>query len=264
MRKLKSWLGNPTYVLAIVGFAGFAVDMFLKPISNAGLILLGVACAPWLARLLKSAEFAGFKFVLSPSAPAQSLASKLSKELDPNEADSGGITDDTEKQSDASGMQYIPTAPASGGPIGRIKLNKNLAEGYLLEGLAIRDLQSDLPGMVQRDVRLRDRNGRFYDIDGLIVRDVETVAVEVRHWTHRKPKVGELSNAISRLISSVYFLREHGYANPRGILVVLARNSEEASKMETAMADEAQFSSQVQVRFTSADELMNKYGFAAI
>lgn len=54
----------PAAVLAAIGVGGFVVDMFIRPISAAGLILLLVVAAPWLIKSFRPAWP-----VLEPTAP---------------------------------------------------------------------------------------------------------------------------------------------------------------------------------------------------
>ncbi|MGE5475153.1 MAG: hypothetical protein ACM3Q1_00730 [Bacteroidales bacterium] len=56
---LRAFLQRPQQVIAAVALIGFLVDLAIKPISNAGLILIVLALSPWITRIIKTIELPG-------------------------------------------------------------------------------------------------------------------------------------------------------------------------------------------------------------
>lgn len=281
--QLASWFRNPTYVLAAVGLSGFAIDMLWKPISNAGLILLAVACAPWLTRLIKSAKVAGVEVDFMPTAPASETAARLAQEVNeptavPHHGQisvdssshemtstqpsiSASATGDLSKSSGSTAEAVALPAEAQAGSGGVFfRPGQNLAQAYLLEGLVLQDLQKEIGGLLQREVRILNKQGRSTTVDGLIVRGDEAVAVEVKLFIRRPPISALIEQEISRLRSIPLQLKEQGYVRSRVIVAIVTGPDLEP---EVARRIEEQFSLSVKVsvRFFQAQQLLEKYGF---
>lgn len=56
---LRAFLQRPQQVIALVALLGFLIDLAIKPISNAGLILIVLALSPWITRIIKTIELPG-------------------------------------------------------------------------------------------------------------------------------------------------------------------------------------------------------------
>jgi hypothetical protein len=138
-----------------------------------------------------------------------------------------------------------------------------MAEAYLLDGLTIQHLQGNRPGLIQRNARFRGKDGRFRDIDGIIVGQDDTLIVEVRRAGKRRLTAEVLQRAVDQIASDVFMLRDQGYPDPHGAVAILADTANDALKLEATFADKVQTSARVKVVFLAADELKSKYGFTA-
>lgn len=265
MKVPKPLPSNPTYVLAGVGLAGFCVDMFLKPISNSALILLGVACSPWLTRLITSAEIAGFKLALAPPAPPQSTGEKLAHEAaeaqEPPELAQEQHNDVIMGDAAEDGRQAPPAEPITGSGGSTFAPGQNLAAAYLLEGLVAEELQRELSGLIQRGVRLERPDGVTSEVDALIIRENETVVLEVKLFAKRPYRASLIEQAQSQTLRNVHTLVKMGHKYVRGIVAVVVSDREAALSFERSLAKSIPFSDRVQVRVFSASDLMAKYGF---
>lgn len=56
---LRGFIRKPQAVIAVVALIGFIIDFAIKPISNAGLILIVLALSPWITRIIKTIELPG-------------------------------------------------------------------------------------------------------------------------------------------------------------------------------------------------------------
>lgn len=271
MNRIKGWLKNPTHVLAAVGLSGFGIDMFYRPISNAGLILLALACAPWLTKLVKSAKVAGVEFELADSAPpretAERLATELTAEANGQLELTGNTTAEVQKVVPEPPVEPAPTPAAvrpaepmtgSGGLL--FAPNQNLALAYLLEGLVLQDLQTDLGGLLQRDVRLPVQQGREAQADGLLVKNDEAVVVEVKLFINRPPLGVLVDQAVEQAAAFLPRLKMLGYSRARAIVAVVI-GSDTDSRRARELEWRTKGYSGVTVKVFRAEELLSRYGF---
>ncbi|WP_066525815.1 hypothetical protein [Erythrobacter sp. CCH5-A1] len=271
MSRIKGWLKNPTHVLAAVGLSGFGIDMFYRPISNAGLILLALACAPWLTKLVKSAKVAGVEFELADSAPPQETAERLATELTA-EANgqlelTGSATAEVAEVAQEQPVEPVPVPstirtaqplPGSGGMI--FAPDQNLALAYLLEGLVLQDLQADLGGLLQRDVRLPTEKGIAAPVDGLLVRNDEAVLVEVKLFINRPPQRSLIIQAVEQAAAFLPRLKLLGYSRGRAIVAVVIGSGVESRRARELQRLTSEYSG-VTVKVFRAEELLSRYGF---
>lgn len=94
MRGLRS-LTRPPVVISIIGIAGFAIDMVVKPISNAGLVLLLAAAAPWLLKTIKRLKVGDYiEFEnLTPSETERKLTAEAEELLDSQDSEKLSVDD---------------------------------------------------------------------------------------------------------------------------------------------------------------------------
>jgi len=58
-KRLRAIVQRPQHVISLVALFGFFIDLAIKPISNAGLILIVLALSPWITRIIKTIELPG-------------------------------------------------------------------------------------------------------------------------------------------------------------------------------------------------------------
>lgn len=259
MRKLiRKFFGNPVYVVGTIGFLGFLIDMLVKPISNAGLILLALASSPWLTRLIKSAKLPGVELEFVPSAPPASTGERLAEELSLSPDNVGTPTDPT------VGTDPAQPIPGSAGlllpPTGR------LAEAYLAEGLVLQELQREAGGFLQKEVELGSYDGKRMIIDALITGGATTLAVEVKLYSNMSPTQAVIDQLVSRFSHVPHELRQMGLLRPTMMIAIVTVEQSKAWKQvlhdwKRGEADRARRRANVQFRHFHLPDLLSKYGF---
>lgn len=207
----------PIAVIASLGLGGFLLDYFWRPISTAGLILLGLAASPWLIKVVRvrKGTVAAWEFELGyPSAPLETgerLAAELREGADDTAHEQ--ISDIAEQVAEAEtqGGQLDPEpAPATAQEDDKPTLLDNrraqVARAYLAEGLVFQELQREFGGTVQKEVRIGP-----YAIDGIVFGPSGPVAVEVKILSSGKALRNRIVDAAARLLQ-VSLLEERNLA----------------------------------------------------
>lgn len=273
---IRSFVHNPVYVVATIGLAGFVVDMLWKPISNAGLILLGLASMPWLTRLIKSAKLGGLEIELAPAAPPASIGARLAEEVAPEASTLPPEPGPEPSVTEPVPPDSMPGAPVAGGSSDLPKpqtgsggelfpANQRLALAYLAEGLVLQDLQRELGGVLQRAVRLDTAYGSHREIDGLILTPSETVAVEIKLFLAQRPLKMMIKQAIDRTTGVPFALRKMGYPNPRLVIAIVSDSASTAwERRILELQDSMEFpAGRMQLRHFNLPDLLTRYGFSA-
>lgn len=251
---LRRLFDNPLYVVGGIGLVGFLIDMCVKPISNAGLILLGLASSPWLTKLIKSAKVAGVELEMAPPAPREATGARLAEEIGsqpvdqlPASAPSGA----------SEGAQAHPAAPITGTGGNLYAPSDRLALAYLAEGLVLQELQREVGGLLQRNVDI-GTHGNARQLDGLIVASDATIAVEIKLFIGRPPVKAIITQLHERLEFVPFELRKRGYTNPRVVIAIITYDdSSEYTELFEALSNP-----RIQVRHFNFNELLSKYGFS--
>lgn len=225
----QAYFRSPAKVVATIGVVGFLIDMFWKPINNAGLILLGLAMTPWLTRLIKSAKVAGVEFVVTDTQTPEAVGAKLEAEADramedgeqvevheggdqaaeaveadeqAHEVAGTGLGPQVgpEEGSDASDADATPTpSPANRSSLGRSMMRRHfIRSAFLAETLVLQELQRETGGVLQRDVRLG--TGRDDGLDAILTTPTGTVGVQVKLTRSDKNAQNILRDAAFSLI----------------------------------------------------------------
>lgn len=272
-RKLTEFRRTPRFpvlVVAFIGFTGFLLDYLWKPISTSGLILLGLAAAPWLIRVikLKKGKFGGWEFEVADTAAPASTGARLAEEL----------AEAVEEPADAELPLTDPEQPV--GPAGappaqsvdervaasNVEWNASLlsshetrvARAYLAEGLVFQDLQREFGGFIQREVRIGS-----VMIDGIIATaSGGAVAVEVK-------LVRDLRNLQNRLVDAAYQLlsireiAKERYGSLSILVAVVVDNKRTSFDMDRRLREFRQVYPDLDVRMYFFPELLEKYGVSS-
>lgn len=246
------FLRNPVHIVAGIGFMGFLIDMTIKPISNAGLILLALASSPWLTKLIKSAKLpGGLELELATPAPPESTGTKLAEELSETSPQTLGAPSSQDQAGGAP--QTVP------GSAGRLYLpNQGLALAYLAEGLVLQELQRETGGLLQRNVLLGA--GRARELDGLITTADETIAVEIKLFIGRPPPRAIIDQLVQRLEHLPFELKATGHRDPR-VVIALVTDDGAASAIDAII--EMVGRRRVELRHFKLPDLLAKYGFSS-
>lgn len=175
-RRLLHALTRPAAIISIIGIVGFAIDMLVKPISNAGLILLLAASSPWILKTvkrLKVGDYLEFES-LSPSEAQRKLQAEAEELL----AESVEPSTNTKQIDDVEGEP--PPAPriAEGALAITPDMDNVLAamRGInLTERLVLDWLEGQLGVTVRRNVRLGN-----LELDGLAFTKPVPTLIEIK------------------------------------------------------------------------------------
>lgn len=273
-RRLADFRRTPRYpvlVVAFIGFLGFLLDYLWRPISTSGLILLGLAVAPWLIRMikLKKGNLAGWEFELADTAAPASTGARLAEELaeeaseEPPEAElplpqpeqhqplapeAQPQAAEVQEQAPSTGMQWSPSLLSSH--------EVRVARAYLAEGLVFQELQREFGGFVQREVRIGST-----EIDGIIATSRGAIAVEVK-------LVKDLRNWQNRIIDRVHYLlsvrevAKERYGSVSILVAVVVDNKRTSSEMSRRLRELRRLYPELDVRIFFLPELLEKYGLS--
>jgi hypothetical protein len=250
----------PVAVVATLGLVGFLLDYFWKPVSTAGLILLGLAVSPWLLKVIKvkKGTVAGWEFELAqPSAPAET-GERLAEEIRNDEADPPEqiapeiIENATPNEGDAHPQDAPVTNVPS--PSGTFR-SELVAQAYLAEGLVFQELQREFGGTVQREVRVGP-----YAVDGIVFGPSGPVAVEVKLVSPKSVGRARLIDAGARLLQ-LSSLGGEKYGNLRPLLAIVVRDDDGPSEHWRRRIREFRTEfSRIDTRVFKLEELLQKYG----
>ncbi len=260
----------PVAVIAVLGFGGFVLDYCWKPISTVGLILLGLAASPWLMRVIrvKKGTLAGWEIELGyPSAPMETgerLAEELREEADAPLVEPGPTsaaepeTDELPPEGKSDPPPSEEPSPASHVKDTRFQdRNAQIARAYMIEGLVFQELQRELGGTIQRQVKI----GQFA-IDGIVFGPSGPVAVEVKIVSTGRSFRNRLIVSTAQL-ASISSVGGQRFSNLRPLLAIVVENMEGASDNWRRRLREFQGEfPKIEVRLFSSEGLLKKYGLS--
>lgn len=250
----------PVAVVATLGLVGFLLDYFWKPVSTAGLILLGLVASPWLLRVIKvkKGTVGGWEFELAQSSAPAETGERLAEEIRNDEADSPeqAATDIVENETPGEGEADPQEEPITNViPSSGTFRSELVAQAYLAEGLVFQELQREFGGTVQREVRVGP-----YAVDGIVFGPSGPVAVEVKLVSSKGASRVRLIDAGARLLQ-LSSLGGERFSNLRPLLAIVLRDNDSTSEHWRRRIREFRTDfSRIDTRVFKLEELLQKYG----
>lgn len=248
---------QPGVVVSFIGIVGFIIDMWVKPVSNAGLILLLAASCPWLLKLVKRLKVGDY-LELEPLTPAEieqkldTEAAELVQEATPKRAETGEI---------ATAKKPTRTpAKAKAAPKPTIDLiGQTRRHLYLTDQLVLDRLEAEFGVEFRRNVRL----GAF-ELDAVAMTKPIPTLIEikvVRSSTHIQRRLRE---AIDHLRTARHEWRRASGEAPRSLLVVaplMAAHDPDYPMLQTLVSNMSQSSLyDIEIKLVSALDLGSAAG----
>ncbi|MBD76974.1 MAG: hypothetical protein CL807_08840 [Citromicrobium sp.] len=215
-KNLWAKLSQPASLVAVVGTLGFFADYLWRPISNAGLILLGFVVAPFLIKLVKRISLSGIDLELLEQASEPEQQRKLEREaLDSIATDPKGFL------ADKDGLANEPVQQAP---------TESIQDRYLSdEGLIIRELSSRNNGRVRREVKVGDRI-----FDALITSRYSNEIIEIKIYYQKFLTVENLTNTVRQLSEARQYLQRRSPEVPIKARLVIGVDSSNENLLTSA------------------------------
>lgn len=202
---------RPASLVAIVGLAGFLADYLWRPISNAGLILLGFVITPFIIRLVKKISVSGIDLELLEQATAPEQEKKLEQEV--RESIAGEQTTASQDQTKSESIRDE-------------MIDRFIAD----EGVIVRELSSRAKGRLRREVKL---GGRIFDV--VVTSKFETEVVEIKIFYHKFFTLQNLQKAASQLAEAKEYLQRSSYETSVKARLIIGIDASEGDFLDKTM-----------------------------
>ena len=185
---------QPASLVALVGIAGFCADYFWRPISNAGLILLGFVIAPFLIRLVKKISLSGVDLELLPQASEPEQKEKLERET---------------RESTEEKTTSLPTKVGKPTEVA-LAPDPSLTDRYIAdEALIIREISARVGGFLKREVKLGKRI-----FDAVVSSRLETEIIEIKIFYQKFLTLQNLDETVRQIGEAREYLQRRSSLTP--------------------------------------------------
>lgn len=254
MTKLKLFFGKcghavtrPAVIISCIGIAGFIIDMTLKPVSNAGLILLLAAASPWIIKTVKRLKVGEY---LEIETLTQSEAErKLEKEAEEVLAE------------DPVASPIAPGAsrePAPGIAVGsrspdRGRIQSMMRNMRITETMALDWLERQLDVPVRRSVRVEN-----IELDGLALTEPKPTIIEIKYAQSSKDISRRIRAAREQLNAARHRWRSRTGVDAGQMLILVTSaqpGDDEFAKLEDAIERVQRSDQPLDIRVVSSADI---------
>lgn len=250
--KLFHAITRPASIISFIGVGGFIIDMTLKPVSNAGLILLLAAASPWIIKTIKRLKVGDY---LEIETLTQSEAErKLEKEAEEALAEEPEVAQNETIANANDPVADTPTSETARLTPDRDKLKSVMRSIKITEAMALDWAERQLGVPVQRQVRVEN-----IELDGVALTKPTPTIIEIKNLSTTIHADRRVREALNRLTEAKYRWKKRTGDIPSRMLILITSvqpGDEEYAKLQR-LIDRMQLRSEpsFHIRIISATDI---------